>query len=370
MFAALFKTATNLAIEKVLAELAEFAASWAAMLAEMALTAEQRCHEAAAQEKALADNTELQRCQEFAAPAAALAELVSAVKQSRQESADCPAVLVETTLADESRRQKEAERGMTLGEMVLAAEQRCSLLEARAAELAVATARVVVLADSFLTEPALAKDKRHQEETAKKQRRADDKRIMVPVLPPDPGNATIRRIRVECPLLAAPLDAILTEIEHDDIAHEAGAPATITSPHPAAMLSTPPRPITYVGAVLSTMGGAIAQCSLLWHRWLYHRLLSMATSQRYAGAPDLVVALVATTILVRPVLLMRSYPPTLIQLWRGFQCQQTHRTCWQEQLHAKGRRHLPLLRRHPLLPLARYVYLRRELLPIHSVLVA
>jgi hypothetical protein len=38
MFAVLLKTAPNLAIEKALAELAEFAASWAAMLVEMALT--------------------------------------------------------------------------------------------------------------------------------------------------------------------------------------------------------------------------------------------------------------------------------------------------------------------------------------------
>jgi hypothetical protein len=65
---------------------------------------------------------------------------------------------------------------------------------------------------------------------------------MTPVLPPDPGNAAIRHIRVECALLAAPLDAILVEIEHDDIAHEAQALRMITLPHPAAMLSTPPPP--------------------------------------------------------------------------------------------------------------------------------
>jgi hypothetical protein len=45
---------------------------------------------------------------------------------------------------------------------------------------------------------ALAKDKRRQEESA-----------------------AIRRIRVQCALLAAPLDAILAEIERDNIAHEA-----------------------------------------------------------------------------------------------------------------------------------------------------
>ncbi len=100
--------------------------------------------------------------------------------------------------------------------------------------------RVAVLADLLLPEPGLAKDKRRQEETAKKQRRADDKHIMAPVLPPDPGNAAIRRIQVECALLAAPLDAILAKIERDNIAHEAQAPPTTTSPHPAAMLDPPP----------------------------------------------------------------------------------------------------------------------------------
>jgi hypothetical protein len=44
---------------------------------------------------------------------------------------------------------------------------------------------------------------------------------MAPVLPPDPGNVAIRCIRVECALLAAPLDAILAEIECDNIMHEA-----------------------------------------------------------------------------------------------------------------------------------------------------
>jgi hypothetical protein len=82
-------------------------------------------------------------------------------------------------------------------------------------------ARVTVSVDLSLPEPALAKDKRRQEETAKKQHRADDKRVMVPVLPPDPGNAAIRRIWVECTLLSAPLHAILAKIERNDIAHEA-----------------------------------------------------------------------------------------------------------------------------------------------------
>ncbi len=95
-----------------------------------------------------------------------------------------------------------------------------------------------------------------------KQRRSDNECVMVPVLLPNPVNAEIRCIRVECSLLTAPLDAILAKIECNDIAHEARALPTTTLPHPAAMLSTPPRPMTYVGAVLSMMGGSTHGTSL------------------------------------------------------------------------------------------------------------
>jgi hypothetical protein len=256
-------------------------AQLAAMLAEMALTAVQHCHEAAtwekalanepnkqhchetaAQEKTLVDDAESQHCPELAACAEALAELVSAVEQSCQELADRPAVLAETTLTDERCRQKEAEHGAMLEKMALAAEQRRSLSAVQASELALATARVAVLVDLLLPEPALAKDKRRQEETTKKQCRADDKRVMVPVLLPNLGNTAIQCIWVECTLLAAPLDAILAKIECNGITHEAQAPLTTTSPHPAAILSTPPCPMTYVGVVLSTMGGSTCVASL------------------------------------------------------------------------------------------------------------
>ncbi len=70
----------------------------------------------------------------------------------------------------------------------------------------------------MLPKPALAKDKRRKEETTKTQCRADDECVMALVLLPDPGNTAIRRIQVECALLAAPLDTILAEIERDDIA--------------------------------------------------------------------------------------------------------------------------------------------------------
>ncbi len=41
-----------------------------------------------------------------------------------------------------------------------------------------------------------------------------------------------------------------------EIAHKAQAPPMTTSPHSAAMLSTPSHPMTYVGTVLSTMRGS------------------------------------------------------------------------------------------------------------------
>ena len=80
LFAAPLKMATNLALEKALAELAEFAASWAVMLAEWAAANKankQRPHETAVHEKALANDAKAQRCQELAARTVALAELVS-----------------------------------------------------------------------------------------------------------------------------------------------------------------------------------------------------------------------------------------------------------------------------------------------------
>jgi hypothetical protein len=85
---------------------------------------------------------------------------------------------------------------------------------------------------------------------------------MALVMLPDPIDTAIRRIRAICALRAAPLDAILAKIECNNIAHKARAPPTTTLPHPGAMLSTPPCPMTYVGAVLSTMGGSTRTTSL------------------------------------------------------------------------------------------------------------
>jgi hypothetical protein len=108
-----------------------------------------------------------------------------------------------------------------LGEMALAKELRCSLLVVRAAESALAVVQAVVSADLALPEPVLAKDKRRQEESATEQCRADDEHFMAPVMPPDPIDAASRCIKADCALCAAPLDAILANIECNNIAHKA-----------------------------------------------------------------------------------------------------------------------------------------------------
>ena len=89
------------------------------------------------------------------------------------------------------------------------------------AKSALAAGQTAVSEDLALPELALAEDKRRQEETPKKQGRSDDKRVMAPVLPPNPVIVAMGRIWVECALLAASLDAILAKIKCNDIANEA-----------------------------------------------------------------------------------------------------------------------------------------------------
>jgi hypothetical protein len=104
----------------------------------------------------------------------------------------------------------------------------------------------------------------------------------------------------------------------------------------------PPTPLHMWAWSFPPRGGAHTQHLLLSHHCLAHQLQSRAPSGKLIATPNLVIALVDSTVLASPVLLMRPYPPTLIQLWRGFQCQQCHLSCWQEQLHARGHHHLSL----------------------------
>jgi hypothetical protein len=150
----------------------------------------------------------------------------------------------ETALADEANKQHCHVTAMQEDVLAnVAGEQHCQESAehtAASAKSALVLEQAPVSADLALPKPA----------------RTADKRFMVPVLPPDPVGAAIRRIWADCTLCAAPLDAILAKIASNDIAHEAQALPTTTLPHPAAMLSSPPHPMTYVGAVLSTLGGS------------------------------------------------------------------------------------------------------------------
>ncbi len=274
--------------EKALAQAADkqLCQEAAAASAELALVEERHCHKALMQ-AALSAASSLadEQCRHEAdKQAAALTELALAEDRRRHESATQTAMSAESSLANKRSHHEAAARAVELAELVLAKKQHHHKTTAREKALAnnacerccqesakctaalakstLAAEQTAVSADSALPEPALAEDKQHQEETAKKQRRSDNEHVMAPVLPPDTVIAAIWCIWVECTLLAAPLEAILVKIECNDIAHEAQASLTTTLPHPAAMLSTPPRPMTYVGAVLSTMGGSTCVTSL------------------------------------------------------------------------------------------------------------
>ncbi len=138
-----------------------------------------------------------------------------------------PLTAAEVAKLDATILNKQRSHEMAAQEKALAddaCERRCresAKCTAASAKSALAAERAMVSADLALPEPALAEDKRRQEETAKKQRHSDDECVMVPVLPPNPVNVAIRRIWVECALLAAPLDVILAEIDRDNITNEA-----------------------------------------------------------------------------------------------------------------------------------------------------
>ncbi len=68
---------------------------------------------------------------------------------------------------------------------------------------------------------ALAEDMWRQEEAAAQQHGVDADCLTVPIEPPDHVDGAIWRIRAECALRAAPLDAILAKILRDDITHDA-----------------------------------------------------------------------------------------------------------------------------------------------------
>ncbi len=258
--------ATAVSVELVLIEerRCHEALMWAALSAASSLANEQSRHKAFKLASALAELmlADEQCCHEAAKRAVASAELALAKEQRCHEAAMQTAMSAESSLANEHCCHKAAAQAVESAELALAkkrhrykkttwekalannaCKQRCQESAKCTAALeksALAVEQTAVSADLALPEPALVEDTRRQEETTKKQRRPDDKCVMAQVLPPNPINVAIRRICVECTLLAAPLDTILAKIECDSIANKARAPLTTTLPHPVAMLSTPP----------------------------------------------------------------------------------------------------------------------------------
>jgi hypothetical protein len=172
-----------------------------------------------------------QRRHEAAAQAAALAEQVLEEEGRRHEAAANVAASAEQALAEEPRRHDASARAATSAELALAKERRRHEMAAQTATMAKAAA---------------------QEMSAE----ADTERwhaLLASV------TEAIQRVQAACDSLAAPLDALLAEIEA--LAHDAPPPTT-TSPVLPAMSSPHHRPKSYVDAVLTTMGGSSQATSL------------------------------------------------------------------------------------------------------------
>jgi hypothetical protein len=194
---------------------------WASLSAASSLANKQRCHKASKLALALAELTlaNEQRCHKAAKQAAASAELALAKELHCHEAATQTAMSAESSLANKRCHHEAAAQAAESAELVLAKKQCCqeTTMQEKAladnackqhcqesaectaalAKLALAVEQTTVSADLALPEPALVEDKRHQEETAKKQHRSDDKHVIALVLPPDPINTAIRRIWVE-----------------------------------------------------------------------------------------------------------------------------------------------------------------------------
>jgi hypothetical protein len=201
-----------------------------ALVKERRRLADERCrHEAAAQAAALAEQAlgEERRRQEAATQSAALAEQALGEEWRRHEAAATVAVSATQALAEERCRHDVSARAAASAELALAEEQRRHETATQ-----VATAAKAV-----------------EHEMSAEQSLADTERRHAP-----PANVMegIRRVQAACDYLAAPLDALLAEIE-TLVMHNATPPKT-TSPVPPAMLSPPPRPVSYLDAVVNPVG--------------------------------------------------------------------------------------------------------------------
>jgi hypothetical protein len=401
-------------------------AEHAALSAARSLADEQRCHEAAAcaaasadlalakercrhemawiaamlAEKSLANK---QRCHKVTKQAAALAEQALAEEQRCHEKADLAAILAETALADEQHCHGAAACNAALAELALAKEQCCHEVAELTAMLAERTLTNELVAESRPN--ALRRQRSRRWPWSKPQYRRiwrypsrhwpriNNARRKPPKN--NVGQTTSALWHWYCrptPSTRQPvafgqnaLYSLLLSMPswprlHATTLRKMPKLCRQQPHHIQWPCHHPPTALLHIRTrSFLPWGGALTQRPLLWHRWLYHHLPTMANSGWYANAPDLIIVLVTATILKRPALLTRFYFPTLTQRWGGFLHQLRPLLSWREQPHlvAQWCRHLQPCQQHPLLPpsyplpfVARYLFLWGKGLPIHSVLVA
>ncbi len=162
----------------------------------------------------------------MATQSAALAEQALGEERRRHEAAANVAASAEQALAEERRRHDASARAAASAKLALAKEQRRHETVAQTATAAKAAEQ------EMLAERSLADTERWH------------------ALPASVTEA-IRHMQAACDSLAAPLDALLAEIEA--LAHDATPPRT-TLPVPPAMLSPSPRPASYLDAVVNPIG--------------------------------------------------------------------------------------------------------------------
>jgi hypothetical protein len=126
---------------------------------------------------------------------------------------------------------------------------------------------------------ALADNRQRQKEAFTQQRRAEDERITGPVMLPSPVDVAIQRIWQNALYALLLLMPSWPKLHTTTLRTMPQLPPTTTLPPPTAMLSTSPRPMSYVGAVLSTLGGSPHAMSLALAPHLDLCLWSMANSR-------------------------------------------------------------------------------------------
>ena len=109
-----------------------------------------------------------------------------------------------------------------------------------------------------------------------------------------------------------------------------GVATPVESGHP--LSPTLPHPMYYVGAILSTIGGAASRCRKSFSRQRLKSRPPLRSIRRLADANGLVATLVVATYLGHPIRQMRPFPPTLYQRWRGHQRRLQPIPSWRAQM--------------------------------------